>query len=55
MLISDVCHNYQFNFKKISINVTQITPYKAVFLFKKHSYSVNAFSMQTVQTIRINR
>ena len=31
MLISDVCHNYQF-LKVILINVTHITPEEAVYL-----------------------
>ena len=31
MLLSDVCHNYQFE-KVILINVTHITPYEAVYL-----------------------
>ena len=34
MLISDVCHNYQFK-KVILINVTHITPLEAVYLLKK--------------------
>ena len=33
MLISDVCHNYQFK-KVIFINVTHITPEEAVYLLK---------------------
>ena len=38
MLISDVCHNYQFE-KVILINVTHITPYEAVYLLKHfHMY-----------------
>ena len=33
MLISDVCHNDPFQ-KVILINVTHITPFKAVYLLK---------------------
>ena len=33
MLISDVCHNYQF-YKVILINVTHITPEEAAYLLK---------------------
>ena len=33
MLISDVCHNYQF-YKVILTNVTHITPEEAVYLLK---------------------
>ena len=45
MLISDVCHNYQFS-KVILINVTQITPKEAVYLLK-HFLMYQVFSMQT--------
>ena len=34
MRTSDVCHNYQFE-KVILINVTQLTPWEAVYLLKK--------------------
>ena len=46
MLISHVCHNYQFK-KVILIIVTHITPLEAVYLLKKLSYVSNVFSMQT--------
>ena len=37
MLISDVCHNYQFS-KVILINVTHITPKEAVYLLNNFLY-----------------
>ena len=37
MLISDVCHNYQFK-KVILINVSHITPKEAVYLLKKNTF-----------------
>ena len=46
MLISDVCHNYQFK-KVLLINVTHITPKEAVYLLKRLSYVSKVFSMQT--------
>ena len=46
MLISDVCHNYQFS-KVILFNVTHITPKEAVYLLKTLSYVSKVFSMQT--------
>ena len=46
MLISDVCHNYQFQ-KVILINVTHITPKEAIYFLKILSYVSKIFSMKT--------